>query len=170
MGGYRIRDSSNKEYAFRSAELYELVKRKMALLPKISIDDLNDWSDADGFVKGLALFQSTYSLVMAFSRLHQGLHLTTLEVETIPLIFATWWAYFFWWKKPVNIQCRTLVQCEELEPNTLADIAHELSKPANCDSNSYWWRPVPRELHQVGWDFYWFESRLEFSSGKLKSP
>ncbi|KAJ9604665.1 hypothetical protein H2200_010779 [Cladophialophora chaetospira] len=159
MGGFRVvDDSSGQEYAFRAAQLSWLLARQELELPEVSQEELDDKSDADWIAKTIACGQSLWFLINAMARLSSGMPLTTLEIEVLPFIATTWWTYLFWWQKPVNILLPTKVHVLKLEEATLIDLARETCHP---EQGPAWWRPVPREIHERGWDFYWFEKPLD---------
>ena len=83
---------------------------------------------------------------------------TTLEIEVLPFIAMTWWTYFFWWQKPVNVLLPTKVHVLKIEEATIMQLAEETCHPRQAPA---WWRPVVREIHGRGWDFYWFEKPLD---------
>jgi hypothetical protein len=162
MGGFRIIDQSNgQEYAFRSAQIAWLLKEKLIELPQVLDDELDDKSDADWIAKALACTQSAWFLLNSIARLVNHLPLTTLELEVLPFIATTWWTYFFWWRKPVNILLPTTVHVSHLPPVVLTQLANETCHPHRPLP---WWRPVTGEIHERGWDFYWFEKPLKLTS------
>jgi hypothetical protein len=166
MGGFRLVDTqTHQEYAFRSVQLAWLLKEKLITLPHISDGQINDKSDADWIVKTLACSQSAWFLVNSIARLAHHLPLTTLELEVLPFIATTWWTYFFWWDKPVNILLPTEVHVHHLAPSVLERLASSTSFP---HPSAPWWRPGPKETHERGWDFYWFEKPLDLELGQIK--
>ena len=163
MGGFRVFDeSTDQQYAFRSAQLAWLLKEKAIKLPQISDEELDDKSDADWIAKTLACAQSAWFLVNSIARVANHLPLTTLELEVLPFIATTWWTYYFWWRKPVNILLPTLVSVSHLTQQTLEQMARETCHP---DSRTPWWRPAHKEVHDRRWDFYWFERPFPLESG-----
>ena len=159
MGGFRVRNEfTNQIYAFRSVHLAWLLEHDVLTPPLISLEELDDRSDADWIAKTLACVQSAWFLLQAIARANQHLPLSTLETEVLPFIGATWWTYYFWWKKPVNIQTYTTVTVENLTPEILDALAKATCNPAE---SAVWWRPAVREIHRLSWDFYWFERPMD---------
>ena len=164
MGGFRVvDDSTGQEYAFRAAQLSWLLAHGALELPEISKEELDDKSDADWIAKTLACAQSLWFLINAIARLSAHMPLTTLEIEVLPFIATTWWTYLFWWQKPVNILLPTKVHVLKIEEATLMELVIGTCHP---EEGPKWWRPVTREIHERGWDFYWFERPLDLRSGK----
>ena len=162
MGGFRVVDeSTHQEFSFRSAQLAWLLKEKLIKLPVISNEELDDRSDADWIAKTLACAQSAWFLVNSIARLANNLPLTTLELEVVPFIATTWWTYYFWWNKPVNILMPTLVPVNSLSSSILRQLAEDTCHPEQLCP---WWRPTTGETHAWGWDFYWFEKPLGITS------
>jgi hypothetical protein len=159
MGGFKIYDRHNQqEYSFRSAQLAWLIKEKIVELPHISEEELDDRSDADWIAKTLACGQSAWFLAESLARAIQGLPLVTLEIEVIPFICTTWWTYYFWWEKPMNITTASRVEVDRISDDALDRMAKETCKP---DQPPPLWRPAPREMHARGWDFYFYEKPMD---------
>ena len=155
MGGYRVLDkSSGQMYCFRAPQLAWLHKQKVITIPEVSIKDIDDRSVADGLAKLLACAQSTWFLFSTCARLQQHLALTTLEVELLPYVVVTWMIYLFWWNKPLQLETYTTISVQALSIPTLIWLA-EATLPIR--TKPLWWRPVPFELHERGWEFYWME-------------
>jgi hypothetical protein len=165
MGGFRVYDRSTRQaYSFRSAQLAWLVKEKLLELPHVTEEEVDDRSDADSIAKILACGQSAWFLAQSLARVVQDLPLVTLEIETIPFICTTWWTYYFWWQKPVNITVATRVEVERIPDEALDRLARDTCRP---QSSAPVWRPAPRELHARGWDFYWYEKPMDLEKVRV---
>ncbi|KAK0334473.1 hypothetical protein LTR91_007237 [Friedmanniomyces endolithicus] len=155
MGGYRVMDKqSGQMYCFRPLQLAWLHKEKIIEIPEISTEDIDDRSGADVLAKILACAQSTWFLVSTSARLQQKLTLTTLEILLLPYVAVTWMIYFFWWTKPLRIESYTKIPVESLPDAKLIQLA-EATLPV--DQVPHWWRPVPLEMHDRAWEFWWME-------------
>jgi hypothetical protein len=162
MGGYRVQDDTNgQQYTFRIAQLAWLLRKKLITLPEISRDDLCDRSNANGIAKALALAQSSWFIAQSIARIDQRLPLTTLEIEVVPFVAATWLIYLFWWKKPFDIETYTVIHVERLLPEDLRSLAEDTCSPRKAHE---WWRPAPKEIHDLSWDFYWFEKTMNMKT------
>ena len=162
MGGWRVHDKSTGQvYTFKGKQLAWLVKKKLIKIPDLPAADLDDRSDADSIAKGIAVIQALWFLVSFLARVVDGLPFTTLELEVLPFIFMTWFTYWFWWHKPFNVLTFTKIEVECLTPDSLCQLA---TATCNPEEKPYWWRPVPKEVHKRGWDFYCFERPLDMSS------
>jgi hypothetical protein len=91
----------------------------------------------------------------SIARFQQDLPLSTLEIELLPFVGLIWLVYFFWWKEPLNVDTSTIIAVENISKGELIRQARatlDLGRPIP------WWRPVPRELHERGWDFCWMDT------------
>lgn len=165
MGGFRVYDRHNQqEYSFRSAQLAWLIKEKILVLPPVTEEELDDKSDADWIAKTLACGQSAWFLAQSLARAIQGLPLVTLEIEVIPFICTTWWTYYFWWNKPMNVTMSSRVEVDQISEDALERLAKDTCKPEEPVPA---WRPAPRELHARGWDFYFYEKPMDMEKGRI---
>ncbi|KAI0100938.1 hypothetical protein GGR51DRAFT_531437 [Nemania sp. FL0031] len=159
MGGYRVVDRiSGQQFAVRHRELAWLHRRKRITIPPLDKKQLEERSKSEPIGRFVALCQSTWFLATSIARFNQRLPLTTLEVELVPFIFVTWIIYFWWWKKPMELQTITEVHIDNLLPNEITQMAR-----ATCcfDANSPWWRPMPQEMHPLGWDYFWMTKPVD---------
>jgi len=162
MGGFKVEDDEDgQQYTFRAAQLAWLHKEKIITLPEISEQEIKDKSKANGIAKGLACAQSTWFVLQSIARISQHLPLTTLEIEVVAFVGATWLIYLFWWKKPFDVETCTIIHVQRILPRHLRRLAVETCSPEKEPS---WWRPVVKEVHPRGWDFYWFEKPWKMTS------
>lgn len=160
MGGYKVQDdSSGQQYIFRASQLAWLAQENLLAIPEVSAEDINDRSKTGQAAKFLACAQSAWFLVQAFARVGQRLPLTTFEVATIPFVGCTWLTYFFWWDKPMDMDTCTIIHVPKLHPDDLRTLAKSTCFP---EKGATWYRPVVREVHNSGWDFYWWENLMSF--------
>lgn len=158
MGGYKVRDDSDgRQYIFRATQLAWLSEAKLITVPMVSEEDINDRSKLSHVAKALACAQSAWFLIQTLARVVQHLPLTTLEVATVPFIGCTWLTYFFWWQKPMDLETSTTIHVPRLLPSDLCNLARN-----TCFFNkgASWYRPVVKETHSSGWDFYWWEKPM----------
>ncbi|KAL2061799.1 hypothetical protein VTL71DRAFT_7177 [Oculimacula yallundae] len=174
MGGYRVVSALTHEqmYIFRVKELIWLTERGYLLIPEISLDELHDKSNADWLAKGIALTQSTWFMLQICARVNLHLPISTLELATVAFIGCTGLMYFFWWHKPMDIQTFTPIPDPGLTSIQLCDLAESICL---LHEVSEWYRPPPKEAHDQGWDWFWFEKpmilkRLQVISSGDKVP
>jgi len=72
----------------------------------------------------------------------------------------------FWWEKPLDIETCTVIHVEQLLPEHLIRLAVDTCNPEQAP---YWWRPVPKEIHQRHWDFHWMEKLWNMRKFKVTS-
>jgi hypothetical protein len=162
MGGYRVvSDATDKEqYTFRVKELVWLTEKKLLTIPKVSREELHDKSNADTLIKGIVLIQCTWFMLQVCARVNQSLPLTTLELATVAFIGCTGLMYFFWWHKPMDLETYTPIPDPGLTSAQLCDLAGEICL---LHKVSEWYRPPPKEAHDHGWDWFWFEKPMILS-------
>ncbi|KAH8655123.1 hypothetical protein BGZ60DRAFT_435517 [Tricladium varicosporioides] len=159
MGGYRVVSAAgNKQmYIFRVKELIWLTENNVLTIPEITIDELHDKSNADWLVKGIALTQSSWFMMQICARVNQDLPITTLELGTVAFIGCTAMMYFFWWHKPMDLETFTPIPDPGLTSAQLCRLAKEICL---LHEVSEWYRPPPKEAHNHGWDWFWFEKPM----------
>ncbi len=166
MGGYRVVDKrSGQMYCFRPLQLAWLHKEKIIEIPEVSTEDIDDRSGADVLAKILACAQSTWFLVPTSARLQQKLTLTTLKILLLPYVAVTWMIYFFWWTKPLRMESYTKIPVESLPDAKLIQLA-KATLPVDEVPN--WWRPVPLEMHDRAWEFWWMEKPWDLKRVRVK--
>ncbi|TEB20425.1 hypothetical protein FA13DRAFT_1742974 [Coprinellus micaceus] len=61
------------------------------------------------FGKGLALTQTAWFLVQILARIALGMDVTHLEVTTLAYAALNGVIYWFWWQKPLDVQCPIVI-------------------------------------------------------------
>ena len=161
MGGYRIEEDTDdrQQYIFRVNELAWLTKNAVITLPQVPKEELSDRSNSDWVAKAIAFGQSIWFMFQICARVDDDLPLTTLELATVAFIGCTGLMYFFWWHKPMDLETYTIVPVPRFTTSQLCRLAR-----ATCfvvDSGSQWYRPPPKEAHDHGWDWFWFEKPMK---------
>lgn len=82
---------------------------KALLHANIPESDIWDKSKGDAFSKGFALLQTGWFLVQTLARFILGLGVTHLEVTTLAYAALNGVIYWFWWNKPLDIQCPIVI-------------------------------------------------------------
>lgn len=82
----------------------------------LSEGNIRDKSDADGFVKLVALSQVTWFVAQSVIRTANKLPLSQLETMTLSYIPQFTAAYFFWWVKPKDVSTPSVVNLPDMLP------------------------------------------------------
>ncbi|KAH8807781.1 hypothetical protein F5884DRAFT_857348 [Xylogone sp. PMI_703] len=174
MGGYRVMSEGGDthKYIFRVKELIWLTQKGILSIPEIPLEELHDRSNADWLAKTIALVQSIWFMMQICARINQHLPITTLELATVAFIGCTGLMYFFWWHKPMDLETFTPIPDPGITSTHLCDLARSICL---LHEVSEWYRPPPKEAHDHGWDWFWFEkpmvlSRLEVISAGDQVP
>jgi len=110
MGGFALYDK--KEGINRPVhprDFSTAVEAKFAL-PTITEEEIKDKSKGDGLTKTIAIFQLLWFSVQLIGRLVKGWAATELEVLTFATCIMTVIIYFFWWNKPLDVHCQTVLE------------------------------------------------------------
>ncbi|TEB27481.1 hypothetical protein FA13DRAFT_1712620 [Coprinellus micaceus] len=71
--------------------------------------DIWDRSKGDVFSKGLALVQTGWFLIQTLARFALKMDVTHLEVTTLAYAALNGVIYWFWWQKPLDVQCPIVI-------------------------------------------------------------
>jgi hypothetical protein len=85
----------------------------MGRLPDVPENQIADKSKADGLAKFLVVLQAGWMTLQTIARVHQGLPVTLLEINTMGHVVCAFALYGLWWSKPLDIKDPTLVRREE---------------------------------------------------------
>lgn len=168
MGGYRVVSAAEggQTYIFRVKELIWLTENHALTIPEVTLEELHDKSNADWLVKGIALTQSTWFMLQICARVNQHLPITTLELATVAFIGCTGMMYFFWWRKPMDLETYTPIPNPGLTSTQLCQLAQSICVLHRV---SEWYRPPPKEAHDHAWDWFWFEKPMVLKRCKIIS-
>jgi hypothetical protein len=87
------------------------VRRELNHLHRtITRDEITDRSKCDALSKAIVLVQTTWFTFQCVARVAQGLAVTELEIVTLAYTALNGGMCFFWWKKPLDIQCPVLIE------------------------------------------------------------
>ena len=83
------------------------------------MEEIEDRSKSDGFLKMIALGQTLWFVVQCIARRSQHLDLTLVELLTLSLAVLNGLMYFLWWNKPLDVRCplRVYLLDESYAPN-----------------------------------------------------
>jgi len=110
MGGFALYDKKKGIYCpVQPKDFPTDVETKFAL-PTITEEEIKDKSKGDGLTKTIAVFQLLWFSVQLIGRLIKGWAATELEVLTFATCILTVVIYYFWWNKPLDVHCQTVLQ------------------------------------------------------------
>ncbi|KAI9837268.1 MAG: hypothetical protein M1819_000342 [Sarea resinae] len=137
MGGFAVESSSfcdSPAQTFTPAGILELAKA--GLLPRISIETIEDKSKADEIAKLFVCVQTAWFLIQSLTRLGEGLPLTLLEIHTLTHILCCWCMYAMWFNKPYNVG--TPIWCTDQDTiNMAALLAFDCESVTIRDSKEF---------------------------------
>ncbi|KAJ7838832.1 hypothetical protein B0H13DRAFT_2418945, partial [Mycena leptocephala] len=104
MGGYVV-DLNNSGDPF----LPNGITPRATLIPRVSEEDINDKSKADGLAKLLVALQAAWFCLQCIARGAQHLPISLLEITTGGHALYTLFTYVLWAYKPMNISIPTVI-------------------------------------------------------------
>jgi len=117
MGAFTLYDK--QEGIFRPVHPQDFragIEERTFAFPTISDDEIKDKSKGDGLSKTIAMVQMLWFSMHLVCRLIKGWAVTELEILTFATCIMTAVIYRFWWHKPLDVHCQTI-----LEPATADD-------------------------------------------------
>lgn len=126
MGGFTLHAGGKPIRILEARELETLSELGKIEWPTITEDEIADRSKGDYLSKTIVLVQTTWFIAQCIARGVYGLDVTELEVVTLAFATLTGVIYFFWWDKPLNVQCSIPVQLlggriEEIQDNVMKE-------------------------------------------------
>ncbi|KAF4628959.1 hypothetical protein G7Y89_g9190 [Cudoniella acicularis] len=109
MGGFAFDAPKTLEFPFRGRTTFTphgilfLATYHHSSIPRITAEQIEDKSKADGIAKFIVCMQTTWFSFQCISRVAQGLAISLLKLNTFGHAFCALFAYVQWWKKPLNI-------------------------------------------------------------------
>lgn len=138
-GGFLLKCSDMDAFPLDAHAVHYLVSREYIRLPSITRDEVWDRSKADLFAKAATIIQSAWLIIGSIGRAASGLPLSPMETFTLAFIVSTIMSYFFWWRKPQNVETPVTVFSE----HTMADIR----KDAGLSVDG--WKKSPMEFIEM---------------------
>ncbi|KAF8809929.1 hypothetical protein BYT27DRAFT_6509255 [Phlegmacium glaucopus] len=105
MGGFMLYDGDQQLGILSADKLQNLLDSNAIDFPTITEEEIQDRSKGDFIAKGLVVLQTSWFITQCFARLAQHLVVTEIEIVTMAFAVLNGILYFFWWNKPVDIQC-----------------------------------------------------------------
>ena len=122
MGGFALYDGKeNINRPIHPDDFPTHVEQRFTF-PTITEEEIKDKSKGDGLAKTIAVIQLLWFSVQLIGRLIKGWAATELEVLTFATSIMTVVIYFFWWNKPLDVHCQTILDPIQLQ--AVADDAH----------------------------------------------
>jgi hypothetical protein len=75
----------------------------------VTDDEIQDRSKGDELAKAFVIVQTTWFVVQCIARGVQRLTVTELEIVTLAYAALNGVMYFFWWDKPLDVQCPVVI-------------------------------------------------------------
>ena len=118
---------------------HSLCSRGMAKLQRlhktgITADEVTDRSKGDALTKGLVILQTSWFTTQCVLRAVQGIAITELEIITLGYAALNGVMYFFWWYKPLDVQCPVLIDLDDDDDPTSLQAVEENMDPGNSES------------------------------------
>ncbi|KZP31750.1 hypothetical protein FIBSPDRAFT_692213, partial [Athelia psychrophila] len=113
-GGFFYYDHNGKPlYPLSSQDVLEHVLEGELVPPTES--EISDRSKGSSASKLLAVLQTAYFVVQCIARLRAHQAVTNIEVMALAYTIITIPMYFFWWHKPLNVNCPVRVPMKPTE-------------------------------------------------------
>jgi len=106
MGGFVLFKGDETMGTVSFELLDQLAKDEDVIFPTITSEEIDDRNKGDPLSKLLVILQSSWFVAQCIARAVQGLAVTELEIATLAFCSLNALMYFFWWHKPVDVQCR----------------------------------------------------------------
>ena len=124
MGGFAMDTANSLEGPYTKGSLrlslgsrgVAFVARHGGRIPDVSKASIFDRSKADNVAKCLVCLQAGWAIVQCISRLASHLPLTLLEINTLGHVLCALLIYFFWLRKPLDVNGPTVLTGEWTHP------------------------------------------------------
>ena len=110
MGGFALHNETESIYRPVDPDDFPNIVGQQFAFPNISEEEIQDRSKGDGLTKTIAIFQLLWFSVQLIGRLIKGWAATELEVLTFATCIMTVAIHFFWWNKPLDVHCQTVLE------------------------------------------------------------
>ncbi len=112
MGGFALKALDFDLVPMTAKQLHVLINKGIIAAPHVQRREILDKSKANGFVKGLAIWQTAYILITITIRLIRNLAVTPLEIMTGTIGICACVTMVFWWQKPLDVETPTILRSE----------------------------------------------------------
>ncbi|KAK4224808.1 hypothetical protein QBC38DRAFT_538213 [Podospora fimiseda] len=104
MGGFVLETTDGMSFPLNAKQLHWLVINNHIPYPQTDVDEIWDKSKQDRFSRLVTAFQVGYTILHAVGRVAQQLAITTLELNTLGIIFCSLMTSFAWLHKPADVR------------------------------------------------------------------
>ena len=102
MGGFMLFDCDQPSRTLMPTELESYMQKGEIMISK---EEIKDKSKGDVLSKGLVVVQTGWFILQCMGRGVEHLAITELELVTLAFAALNIATYWFWWNKPLNVQC-----------------------------------------------------------------
>ncbi|SLM41317.1 Major facilitator superfamily domain, general substrate transporter [Lasallia pustulata] len=134
-GGFVLQTPDFHPFPVSAKQVWYLVKENYITVPDLTEKEIFDKSKADLFTKTVACLQAAWFLTQCLARAIQHLSLTPLELATGAILLCTSTTYYFWLRKPLNVQTPTVL-------TTSHSISQILLRGGEAAEKPYWNTPL----------------------------
>ncbi|KAF9564174.1 hypothetical protein CPC08DRAFT_660917, partial [Agrocybe pediades] len=120
MGGFALFKGEENLGTLTKEMFEELEASGDLVFPTITRDDIEDKSKGDPLTKALVVLQTLWFITQSIARGVAGLAVTELEILTLAFCGLNGLMYFFWWYKPLDVQCHVPVYLKPESTYTIA--------------------------------------------------
>jgi hypothetical protein len=151
MGGFILHSDDWVPFPVNAKQLHYLVTEGYIPFSAVNLDPetIEDKNKGDMFARCIAITQILWFTVNYFTRWHQRLAVTTLELTTLGFIFCTLGTYFCWASKPKDVIRPIILRPSE----SLRKILQRAG-----DNAKYPYKNTPLDFvgcDQWSWTLYW---------------
>ena len=134
-GGFVLESPGFPHFPVSARQVWYLVDESYIKVPDLTKKEIFDKSKADLFTKTVACLQAGWFLTQCLARIIQRLSLTPLELATGAILLCTSTTYFFWLRKPLNVQTPTVIV-------TSYSLSEILLRAGEAAEKPYWNTPL----------------------------
>ncbi|KAK4463590.1 hypothetical protein QBC42DRAFT_265166 [Cladorrhinum samala] len=104
MGGFVLETADGLSFPLNAKQLHWLVINHHVPYPQTDVDEVWDKSKQDRFARLITSFQVGYTILHAIGRVAQRLAITTLELNTLGIVFCSLMTAAAWLHKPADVR------------------------------------------------------------------
>ncbi|KIJ14009.1 hypothetical protein PAXINDRAFT_100364 [Paxillus involutus ATCC 200175] len=105
MQGFNLQDGTRRQLLKTRDDLICLREGKI-INPKITKEEIHGRSKSDGLRNTLLALQLSWFILQVITRATNHLAITLVELDTLALAVLSLPLFFFWWSKPMEVECR----------------------------------------------------------------
>ncbi|TKX18921.1 hypothetical protein C1H76_8810 [Elsinoe australis] len=112
QGGFVLHTSDYPPVPLDGRQLHYLVVQGYVPLPNISAKAIMDRNKKDSILRLITQLQTFWFLGNVAFRVHEGLHLASLELTTVAFVTCSATSAIFWWHKPTDVTLADVIYCD----------------------------------------------------------